>query len=105
MDRLKTLLIYDDIQKDYKKHLINSNIYMPKFEIDNKYNSEALILIYLYSKLGLKVTKEELNKFLKEKGTTFNDELIKKLINSGWYITYDNNEYQLVSTKKTNPNF
>ena len=49
---------YDEILKQYKKSLEKYNVKMPKLYSNGSYTLNALVLIYLYTKIGQIVSKQ-----------------------------------------------
>ncbi len=80
--------LYDELEKNWKEYLEPLNVKIPKLLVGGKYTKDALVLIYLYDKMGMKVTKHELTMFLKAMGCDTNDVQQARHLaqQKGWYI-------------------
>lgn len=80
--------LYEDILDAYKEKLNKYNVKMPKLYSNGKYTLNALVLIYLYDKIGKIVSKQELTDFLRTMGFYVNDVQQARHLaqQSGWYI-------------------
>ena len=80
--------LYSKIVNMHNKYLKKYDVKLPKFKNGNKYTLNALVLIYLYKKIGQVVTKQELTEFLKNMGYEVNDVQQARHLaqQSGWYI-------------------
>ena len=79
---------YNEIKMNWEKYLKKSSVRMPNLSSGGKYTINSLVLIYLYSKLGKIVSKQELTEFLKSMGIESNDVQQARHLaqQSGWYI-------------------
>lgn len=79
---------YNEILKEYNKSLKEFNVKMPKLYSNNNYTLNALVLVYLYAKIGEIVSKQELTDFLRSMGFDINDVQQARHLaqQSGWYI-------------------
>lgn len=79
---------YNEIVKEYTINLKKFNVKMPRLYSNNNYTLNALVLVYLYNKLGQIVSKQELTCFLRSMGYTINDVQQARHLaqQSGWYI-------------------
>lgn len=79
---------YDEIKNNWKKYLKEYSVKMPNLSSGGKYTINSLVLIYLYTKMGKKVSKQELTEFLKSMGIESNDVQQARHLaqQSGWYI-------------------
>ncbi len=79
---------YNEIENSWEKYLKKDNVKMPKLLVGKRYTINSLVLVYLYSKLGEKVSKQELTEFLKLMGIESNDVQQARHLaqQSGWYI-------------------
>lgn len=79
---------YNIILKEYKNHLEKYGVKMPKLYSNNEYTLNALVLIYLYTKIGKSVSKQELTEFLRSMGYDINDVQQARHLaqQSGWNI-------------------
>ena len=80
--------MYKEIETDWEKYLKKFAVKMPNLYSGGKYTINSLVLIYLYSKIGKKVSKQELTEFLKSMGIDSNDVQQARHLaqQSGWYI-------------------
>lgn len=79
---------YDEIKSSWEKCLKKDNVKMPNLLSGGKYTINSLVLIYLYSRLGKIVSKQELTEFLKSMGVDSNDVQQARHLaqQAGWYI-------------------
>lgn len=79
---------YKQILKSYKKYLKKYNVKMPKLYSGDNYTLNALVLIYLFNKIGKIVSKQELTDHLRTMGFDINDVQQARHLaqQSGWYI-------------------
>ena len=79
---------YEEIKVNWEKYLKKDSVKMPNLSSGGKYTINSLVLIYLYSKLGQIVSKQELTGFLKSMGIESNDVQQARHLaqQSGWYI-------------------
>lgn len=87
-NKKKIEIKYDEILKQYKKSLEKYNVKMPKLYSNGSYTLNALVLIYLYTKIGQIVSKQELTDYLRTMGFDINDVQQARHLaqQSGWYI-------------------
>ncbi len=80
--------LYNKIYNQYNCHLKQYNVKMPKLYLKGNYTLNSLVLIYLYSKVGQIVSKQELTDFLRTMGFEVNDVQQARHLaqQSGWYI-------------------
>lgn len=80
--------MYNEIERNWEKWLKKFIVKMPNLSSGGKYTINSLVLIYLYSKIGKKVSKQELTEFLKSMGIDSNDVQQARHLaqQSGWYI-------------------
>ena len=80
--------LYNVILKEYKNSLEKYNVKMPKLYSNGNYTLNALVLIYLFSKIGEIVSKQELTDYLRTMGFDVNDVQQARHLaqQSGWYI-------------------
>lgn len=80
--------IYNIILNEYKNNLKEYNVKMPKLYSSGKFTLSALVLVYLYSKIGKIVSKQELTDYLRTMGYDVNDVQQARHLaqQSGWYI-------------------
>lgn len=79
---------YEEIKDAWEKYLKKDSVKMHNLISGGKYTINSLVLIYLYSKLGKIVSKQELTEFLKSMGIDSNDVQQARHLaqQSGWYI-------------------
>ncbi len=79
---------YKEISYSWDKYLKQYGVKLPGLKLKNEYSKNSLVLIYLYSKIGQKVSKQELTEFLKSMGCDSNDVQQARHLaqQSGWYI-------------------
>lgn len=79
---------YNALLKQYKKNLEKYNVKMPNLYKGRNYTLNALVLVYLYSKIGQIVSKQELTDYLRTMGFDINDVQQARHLaqQSGWYI-------------------
>lgn len=82
------LRLYTELKEKWEKFLKSHGVKFPKLMIRDQYTKNALVLIYLYDRLGQKVTKEELTVFLSNMGYKVNDMQQGRHLGAqnGWYI-------------------
>lgn len=80
--------LYNEIKLTWEKKLKKDNVKMPSLLSGGKYTINSLVLVFLYSKLKVKVSKQELTEFLKTMGIDSNDVQQARHLaqQSGWYI-------------------
>jgi len=80
--------LYNELENNWKVYLEPLNVKMPNLLVSGKYTKDALVLIYLYDRIGEKVTKHELTIFLKEMGFVTDDVQQARHLaqQKGWYI-------------------
>lgn len=80
--------LYDIIFREFKSNLKEYNVKMPKLYSNGKYTLNGLVLVYLYSKMGKIVSKQELTNYLRTMGFDINDVQQARHLaqQSGWYI-------------------
>jgi hypothetical protein len=78
---------YKEISDSWNKNLKQYGVKLPKL-IPQKYSKDVLVLIYLFSKIEQKVSKQELTEFLKSMGHDSIDVQQARHLaqQSGWYI-------------------
>lgn len=79
---------YKEIKEIYDKELKQYSVKMPKITLRGSYTLNALVLTYLYNKVGKVVSKQELTDFLRSMGFDINDVQQARHLaqQSGWYI-------------------
>ena len=79
---------YNQILNEYKISLEKFNVRMPKLYSNGNYTLNALVLVYLFSKKGEIVSKQELTDYLRIMGFDINDVQQARHLaqQSGWYI-------------------
>ena len=79
---------YNEILVEYKNSLEKHDVKMPNLYSNGHYTLIALVLVYLYSKIGEKVSKQELTDYLRTMGFDTNDVQQARHLaqQSGWYI-------------------
>lgn len=80
--------MYTEIKKSYEENLKKHNVKLPRLYTGEKYTLNALVLIYLYHKLGKVVSKQELTDYLRNFNYEINDVQQARHLaqQSGWYI-------------------
>ena len=80
--------LYNIILNEYNSSLEKYNVKMPKLYSNGNYTLNALVLIYLFSKIGKIVSKQELTDYLRTMGFDINDVQQARHLaqQSGWYI-------------------
>jgi hypothetical protein len=80
--------MYNELKASWEKHLKKDNVKMPSLMSGGNYTINSLVLVFLYSKLKQKVSKQELTEFLKTMGIESNDVQQARHLaqQSGWYI-------------------
>lgn len=80
--------LYNEIKEEWEKHLKKDAVKLPNLLSAGKYTINSLVLIYLYSRMGKIVSKQELTEFLKSMGIDSNDVQQARHLaqQSGWYI-------------------
>ncbi len=88
MNKEKIKRLYNEILKKYESNLKKSDVKMPKLYSNGVYTLNALVLIYLYNKIGQIVSKQELTDFLRMMNFDVNDVQQARHLaqQSGWYI-------------------
>ena len=88
MNKNEIDILYSKISEMHDKFLKQYNVKLPNLKVKNKYTLNALVLIYLYKKIGKIVSKQELTEFLKNMGYKINDVQQARHLaqQSGWYI-------------------
>lgn len=61
--------LYNEISESWNLNLKSYGVKLPNLKTGDKYNKGSLVLIFLYSKIGCKVSKQELTEFLKLMGS------------------------------------
>ena len=87
-DKTEIEKLYNIILKEYKNSLEKYNVKMPKLYSNGNYTLNALVLIYLFSKIGEIVSKQELTDYVRTMGFDINDVQQARHLaqQSGWYI-------------------
>lgn len=80
--------LYNTILNEYKYNLKEYNVKMPNLYSGGKFTISALVLVYLYFKIGKIVSKQELTDYLRTMGYDVNDvQQARHLAQQyGWYI-------------------
>lgn len=80
--------LYNEISAKHAEKLKEYNVLMPGLYSGDKYTLNALVLVYLYAKMGEIVSKQELTNYLRTMGFDINDVQQARHLaqQSGWYI-------------------
>ena len=79
---------YNEIKEKWEKNLKKFSVKMSNLKSGSSYTINSLVLVYLYSRIKEKVSKQELTEFLKSMGIDSNDVQQARHLaqQSGWYI-------------------
>lgn len=88
LEKEKIENVYAEILFIYNEKLKQFDVKMPKLYVNGNYTLNALVLVYMYNKVGKKVTKQELTNYLRDMGYDVNDVQQARHLaqQSGWYI-------------------
>ncbi len=112
--------LYAELERHHENNLKEKGVKLPTLRYGGNYSKGALVLVYLYEKMGKPVSKEELTEFVRKYHPTTNDVQQARHLGQqkGWYIVsrtrkdtealernFESGEYSLISVKEHYPRF
>jgi len=112
--------LYEQIEKMWESNLKKFGVILPRLKNGSKFTKDALVLVYLFSKLNEVVTKRELTSFIQKYYPETNDVQQARHLaaQKGWFIlsgtrndiearnrNLSSGDYLLITLDKHYPNF